>query len=225
VARRGTRKTPYELFTGRKPYVGHIVPFGTEVYSLVKDRRLEKFDPRSVKGFIVGFTERRNTYRVYRSDINRVIVTCDVIFSPHKDEMKRLGAGGTGLMDLGRPTGAQSEGDMFPGFSHGPMEAVSIGASNQADPPMHSSTPVMLPSETTQSEVLSPSFSVLSGLADWLQEEQRENANDVVDNRLNGQEGSHLAPEVHQVAQPAEGIQEESGRQAVENDQNVILLM
>ena len=84
VPRRGKKLTPYQLFVGRKPFVGHLVPFGTPVQSLINDRRLGKFEPKTEPGIIVGFTARANTYRVYlNQDGCKIKQTCDVIFRPH----------------------------------------------------------------------------------------------------------------------------------------------
>ena len=83
VPRRGAKVTPYELFKGQRPFVGHLVPFGTPIQSLVNDRRLGKLDPRTEPGFVVGFTDRTNTYRIYLPREGRVKQTCDVIFRRH----------------------------------------------------------------------------------------------------------------------------------------------
>jgi len=83
VTRRGTNATPYELFWGRKPVISHLVPFGTEVHSLVNDRRMAKFDMKTEPGYIVGFTERVSNYRVLLKGSKKVKITSDVIFRPH----------------------------------------------------------------------------------------------------------------------------------------------
>ena len=87
VPRRGAKVTPYELFKGRRPFVGHLVPFGTPVQSLINDRRLGKLDPKTEPGYIVGYTDRSNTYRVYLPKDRRIKTTCDVIFRQHASPM------------------------------------------------------------------------------------------------------------------------------------------
>lgn len=93
VIKRGSKHTPYELFVGRKPFVGHLVPFGMQVQSLVNDRKLGKFHPKTEPGFIVGFTDRENTYRVFLPASKRVKASCDIVFKPHA---WHVGLGGTG---------------------------------------------------------------------------------------------------------------------------------
>lgn len=83
VPKKGLKITPYEIFVGRKPNVSHIVPFGTRVHSLINDRRLGKFDPKTEPGFVIGFTPRMNTYRVYIPLRNIVKTSSDVIFRNH----------------------------------------------------------------------------------------------------------------------------------------------
>lgn len=80
VIKTGNTKTPYELFIGRRPKVAHLFPFGTEVQVLVNERYLKKLDPRTEPSYIIGFTGRSNTYRVYLPSKNDVKETCDVIF-------------------------------------------------------------------------------------------------------------------------------------------------
>ena len=86
IPKRGARVTPFELFWGRKPYIGHIVPFGTEIHSLINDRRTGKFDSKTEESFIVGYTERANSYRILVRDSMRVKISCDLIFRPHSRE-------------------------------------------------------------------------------------------------------------------------------------------
>jgi len=78
-----SRQTPYERFIGRKPTVEHIVEFGTEVHIIKKGEHMYKFDKRTEHGWVVGYTRRRNTYRVYLKESKRVIETCEVIMTPH----------------------------------------------------------------------------------------------------------------------------------------------
>lgn len=83
IVKRGQKVTPFEMFRGKKPYVGHIVPFGTRVHSLINDRRVGKFDSKTEPGIVVGFTPRMNTYRVYIPMRQVVKITCDVVFKNH----------------------------------------------------------------------------------------------------------------------------------------------
>lgn len=46
---------------------------------------MHKFDPRTERGYIVGYTARRNTFRVYLPSLNKVIETCNVIVRQHQE--------------------------------------------------------------------------------------------------------------------------------------------
>lgn len=75
--------TPYERFLGRKPYLLNLVEFGSQVQVIDNGHQKSKLDPRTENGFVVGFTSRRNTYRVYVPTYRRVVETCDVLFNQH----------------------------------------------------------------------------------------------------------------------------------------------
>ncbi|GJW30375.1 retrovirus-related pol polyprotein from transposon TNT 1-94 [Tanacetum coccineum] len=49
-------KTPYELFLGRKPYLGFMRPFGCPVTILSTIDHLGKFDGKADEGFFVGYS-------------------------------------------------------------------------------------------------------------------------------------------------------------------------
>lgn len=80
--------TPFERFTGRPPFIGHLVRFGEPAHMLLTHMYLRKFDARTVTCFAVGYTERRNTYRVYVPKLEKVIESCDLVFAPHKNDAK-----------------------------------------------------------------------------------------------------------------------------------------
>jgi len=77
--------TPFERFVGRKPKVGHLYKFGEQVHVVQSWKHLQKFDPRTEPGFIVGYTHRSNNYKVWLRLSQRVTTTSDVIVGPHKE--------------------------------------------------------------------------------------------------------------------------------------------
>lgn len=81
---KNVEQTPFEIATKRKPKLSHLCEFGRQVHVVIDRSHLTKFDARTEQGYIVGFTMRSNTYRVYLPDCNRVIESCNVIFKPHK---------------------------------------------------------------------------------------------------------------------------------------------
>lgn len=77
--------TPYERFIGRKPIIDNIVEFGTQVHILRNWAHQAKFDPRTEPGFVVGYTSRRNTYRVYIPNQERITESSDLYFRKHNN--------------------------------------------------------------------------------------------------------------------------------------------
>ena len=68
-----TGKTPYELFTDKKPNLSNMHIFGTICYSYIQEKK--KLDPRSEKGIFVGYDGQSLAYLVY---------------FPHNDDVKRV---------------------------------------------------------------------------------------------------------------------------------------
>ena len=60
-----TKKTPYELWRGKKPMVKYFRVFGSDCYILRVRENLEKFDAKSDKGFFLGYSTSSRAYRVY----------------------------------------------------------------------------------------------------------------------------------------------------------------
>ena len=63
-------KTPYEVFTGRRPNVSGMHIFGSICYAYVQDKK--KLDARSAKGIFVGYDKASPSYLVYFPE-------CDVV--------------------------------------------------------------------------------------------------------------------------------------------------
>lgn len=77
------QRTPFEFWFGRKPNISHIHPFGTQIQVLDKPRTGSKWAPKTQAAFLVGFTERVNTYRCFILSLNTIRITSDVIFRQH----------------------------------------------------------------------------------------------------------------------------------------------
>lgn len=77
-------KTPFELFYGKKPQIGHLKAYGCRAYAMTADaqrgrNKLQKLDPRAHVGYLVGY-DSTNIYRVWIPHLGKVISTRDVIF-------------------------------------------------------------------------------------------------------------------------------------------------
>lgn len=85
IMRKRLNCTPFEICTGRKPRVDHLVPFGTEVQAKINDRQCHKFDARTEDAYIVGFTERSNTYKIVTKNGLKIKTSCDIAIRKHLD--------------------------------------------------------------------------------------------------------------------------------------------
>ncbi|GJR51175.1 putative ribonuclease H-like domain-containing protein [Tanacetum coccineum] len=61
------KKTPYELFIGRKPALGFMRPFGCPVTILNTIDHLGKFNGKADEGFFVGYSINSKAFRVFNS--------------------------------------------------------------------------------------------------------------------------------------------------------------
>ncbi|KAI3715061.1 hypothetical protein L6452_22027 [Arctium lappa] len=69
-------KTPYELLTKRKPFIGFFKPFGCPCTILNTKSHLGKFDSKADDGFLVGYSSQSKAYRVFNSS-SRIIEESD----------------------------------------------------------------------------------------------------------------------------------------------------
>ena len=77
--RLGTKKTPYELWKGRKPNVKYFRIFGS-TYFILKDREnVGKFDSRSDEGIFLGYSSTSKAYRVYNKRTMKAMETVNVV--------------------------------------------------------------------------------------------------------------------------------------------------
>jgi hypothetical protein len=73
-------KTPYELWYGKEAVMDHLKIFGTECFVHVPKQRRQKLDAKSIKGYLVGYCDNKDGYRVYVAEQDTVILSRDVIF-------------------------------------------------------------------------------------------------------------------------------------------------
>lgn len=78
---RDKTKTSFESFKGEKPYVSNSRILGQKV--VIKKKTVSgKFDSKGSIGFMIGYTNMLNTYRVFDLNKNTIIITSDVRFLP-----------------------------------------------------------------------------------------------------------------------------------------------
>ena len=77
-------KTPFEMVTGVKPFIGHLHPIGCKAFAVNKDiKKRDKLEDRAHIGYNLGYAGSTNIFYVYIPKIRKVIRTRDVYF---KDE-------------------------------------------------------------------------------------------------------------------------------------------
>lgn len=74
-----SEKSPFEVWTGRKPNLTHIRIFGSRTYVHIPDTKRSKLDAKCIEGILVGFCENTKAYRVYVPTQRKVIISRDVI--------------------------------------------------------------------------------------------------------------------------------------------------
>ena len=71
--------TPEEAWSGTKPSVEHIRPYGTPCHVHIPAMNRLKFDAKSWEGKLMGFSETSKAYRVWDPKRRTVIVARDVV--------------------------------------------------------------------------------------------------------------------------------------------------
>lgn len=72
------KKTPHEVWFGKKPYVDHLRVFGCVVFTHVQNQ--QKLDSRVEKGIFVGYAQDAKAYRVFNPVTNKIIISRDMVF-------------------------------------------------------------------------------------------------------------------------------------------------
>ncbi|UYV78459.1 hypothetical protein LAZ67_16001473 [Cordylochernes scorpioides] len=73
-------RTPYEIFTGRKPTVSHLRIIGCKCFAVDNRPRRGKFAPRSEEYRLVGYSPESKTYRLWKPGTGMIIKSRDVRF-------------------------------------------------------------------------------------------------------------------------------------------------
>ena len=76
-----SKKTPYELWRGKKPVVKYFRIFGSDCYILRDRENLEKFDAKSDKGYFLGYSSTSRAYRVYNLRTKTVMESSNVMIN------------------------------------------------------------------------------------------------------------------------------------------------
>ncbi|GKB58917.1 retrovirus-related pol polyprotein from transposon TNT 1-94 [Tanacetum coccineum] len=74
------RKTPYELFKGKKPSLEHFKVFDSKCFILNTKDYLTKFDPKSTEGVFLGYSPNSKAYIVLNKETMKVEESLNVKF-------------------------------------------------------------------------------------------------------------------------------------------------
>ena len=74
-----TKKTPYELWMGRKPNVKYFRIFGSTCFNLKDRENVGKFDSRSDERIFLGYSSTSKAYQVYNKRTKKVMETINVV--------------------------------------------------------------------------------------------------------------------------------------------------
>lgn len=72
--------TPYEIWSGKKPNVGHLRTFGCKVFVTDTNPGKDKFQPRAKESTFVGYSSESKAYRIWIPTEKRVRLSRDVKF-------------------------------------------------------------------------------------------------------------------------------------------------
>ena len=68
-----SKKTPYELYKGRKPTISHFKVFGCKCFVLNNGKdNIRKFDAKADDGIFIGYSSHSHAYRIYNKPIMSV---------------------------------------------------------------------------------------------------------------------------------------------------------
>ncbi|GFY16969.1 retrovirus-related Pol polyprotein from transposon TNT 1-94 [Trichonephila clavipes] len=86
ICHKDNNKTPFEKYSGRKPSVLHLIPFGCLAYAGVPKQIRKKFDMRAEMGIMMGYAQRTKGYRIWLINENKLVETINVryIFDENK---------------------------------------------------------------------------------------------------------------------------------------------
>ncbi|GFU58917.1 retrovirus-related Pol polyprotein from transposon TNT 1-94 [Trichonephila clavipes] len=75
ICHKDSNKTPFEQYSGRKPSVLHLIPFGCLAYAGVPKQIRKKIDMRAKMGIMMGYAQRTKGYRIWLIDENKLVET------------------------------------------------------------------------------------------------------------------------------------------------------
>jgi hypothetical protein len=72
--------TPFEIWNGRKPSLGHVRMFGCVAHARINTPHPRKLDDRSKRLVYLGVEDGCKAHRLYNPETNKIVVSRDVVF-------------------------------------------------------------------------------------------------------------------------------------------------
>ena len=85
------KKTPYELFKGRKPNISHLKVFGCKCFILNNGKgNLGKFDSKADEGIFFGYSLHGHAYRAYNRRTMLVEESMHIAFGEINQNIRKV---------------------------------------------------------------------------------------------------------------------------------------
>lgn len=85
----GIEKTPYEMWHNKKPDVSGIRIFGSKAMMLIPKEKRQKWDKKSRKMVLIGFSDNIKGYRLYDTIEKKIITSRDVVIEETVNDCKQ----------------------------------------------------------------------------------------------------------------------------------------
>lgn len=77
--------SPFELWFGKQPQIDHLKVFGSKVFTHIPQEKRRKWDRKAEEGVFVGYCENTKGFRIWQPEVNKIIVSRDIIFKEDED--------------------------------------------------------------------------------------------------------------------------------------------
>jgi len=95
------KKTPYELFQGRRPVLSHLKVFGCKCFILNNGKEsLGKLDAKADEGVFLGYATQSHAYRVYNKRLMTIEESMHVVFDETNPKLQDQVSKNTNEEDL-----------------------------------------------------------------------------------------------------------------------------
>jgi len=85
------KKTPYEIYKGRKPNISHLKVFGSKCFVLNNDKdNIGKFDAKADEGIFISYSSYSHAYRVYNKRTMIVEESVHVVFDETNLDLRHV---------------------------------------------------------------------------------------------------------------------------------------